>query len=77
MLITDLTPTQRARLAALVPTSVASLRHIQAGRRNASAEMAVAIEVAAAKIGLAIHRETLNSGCRVCAFARQCRKAVG
>ena len=78
MKFSDTTPDQQRRIAALIGrgTSYGSLRHIAAGRRGASAEMAVAIERAAARIGLSIPRESLNAGCKGCEFAKTCRKAA-
>lgn len=78
MEFSDTTPDQQRRIAALIggTATYGSLRHIAAGRRGASAEMAVAIERAAARIGLEIRRESLNAGCKGCEFARACRKAA-
>lgn len=72
-------PDQLRRVAALVsaatgrPTTYSSLRHAAKGRRGVSADMALAIETAAAQIGLDIRRETLASACAGCEFARRCR----
>ncbi len=79
MKFSDTTPDQQRRIAALIGkgTTYGSLRHVAAGRRGVSAEMAVAIERAAARIGLEIRRESLNAGCKGCEFARTCRRAAG
>lgn len=79
MTLSDCTPDQLRRVAALVsaatgrPTTYSSLRHAAKGRRGVSADMALAIETAAAQIGLDIRRETLASACAGCEFARSCR----
>lgn len=81
MKLTDCTPDQLRRIAALVsaatgrPTTYASLRHPAKGRRGVSADMAVAIEHAAAQIGLTILREDMSSACAGCEFARRCRSS--
>lgn len=80
MELKDCTPDQLSRIAALVsastgrPTSYASLRHAAKGRRGVSADMAVAIESAAARLGLDLRREAMASACAGCEFARACRK---
>ena len=79
MTLSDCTPDQLRRVAALVsaatgrPTTYSSLRHAAKGRCGVSADMALAIETAAAQIGLDIRRETLASACAGCEFARRCR----
>ena len=79
MTLSDCSPDQLRRVAALVsaapgrPTTYSSLRHAAKGRRGVSADMALAIETAAAQIGLDIRRETLASACAGCEFARRCR----
>ena len=79
MTLRDCTPDQLRRVAALVsaatgrPTTYSSLRHAAKGRRGVSADMALAIETAAAQIGLDIRRETLASACAGCELARRCR----
>ena len=76
------TPDQLRRIAALVsaatgrPTTYSSLRHAAKGRRGVSADMALAIERAAAQIGLDIRRETLASACAGCEYARRCRPST-
>lgn len=80
--IHECTPDQLRRIAALVsaatgrPTTYSSLRHAAKGRRGVSADMALAIERAAAQIGLDIRRETLASACASCEFARRCRQST-
>ena len=54
--------------------SDAVLRHIQTGRRKASAEMAVRIEKAAKKAGVDVPRESLCETCRKCDLAKAARK---
>lgn len=76
MKISDLTPEQVRELAPLVPTTPGSLRqYVENRRQGTSAQRAIAIERAASKLGLDIRRETLNSGCSQCEFAKTCRKA--
>ena len=81
MELKDCTPEQIQRIAALVraatgrPTTYLSLRHAAKGRRGVSADMAVAVERAAAQIGLDIRRETLATACAGCEFAQRCRSA--
>lgn len=74
--IIDITPEQVRQLADLIPTSVNSLRHVVSGVHGVSALRAIEIEHAAAKIGLHIPRESLNSGCAKCEFAAACRKVA-
>lgn len=74
--IIDLTPAQVRQLAEEVPTSVNSLRHVVSGLHGVSALRAIEIEQAAARIGLYIPRESLNSGCAKCEFANACRKVA-
>lgn len=74
MKIEDLTTTQRKRIAALAKTSDGSLRHVQSGRRQASADMAIRVEAAARRIGLDIKRESLCAACGGCELARKARK---
>lgn len=82
MNINECTPDQLRRIAALVsaatgrPTTYSSLRHAAKGRRGVSADMALAIEHAAAQIGLDIRREALASACAGCEFARRCRPSI-
>lgn len=73
MKLSELTPAQLKRLAALAKTSYDSLRHVTAGRRGASSEMAIRIERAARRMKLDLRREDLNAGCAGCEFARKCR----
>ena len=75
MKIKDLTPKQVHLIAdAMEEGSVNALRHLVSGRRGASAARAIAIEKAAARVGIDIPRESLNSGCAKCEFAKACRK---
>lgn len=74
MKISELTPEQIREMAPLVPTSEGSLRQVVTAHRGVSAERAIAVERAAAKIGLTIRRESLNTGCASCEFAKACRK---
>ena len=78
MKITELSFAQRAKVAEnLGLQSDAVLRHIQTGRRKASAEMAVRIEKAAKKAGVDLPRESLCETCRKCDLAKAARKAQG
>jgi hypothetical protein len=70
----DITPAQRRLIAAHVGTSEDVVRHIQAGVRQASADMAGRIEAAAAQIGVDLRRETLCEACGKCALAKKARK---
>lgn len=74
MKISDLTPEQIREMAPLVPTSEGTLRQIVTAHRGVSSGRAIAVERAASKIGLSIPRETLNSGCAGCEFAKACRR---
>lgn len=74
MKVSQLTPEQIRRLAPLVPTSIATLRQVAHGQRGVTALKAIAIERAAAKLGLDIRRESLNPGCANCEFAKACRQ---
>lgn len=74
MKISDLTPDQIREMAPLVPTSEGALRQNVSAHRGVSAQRAIAIERAASKIGLEIRRESLNTGCANCEFARACRQ---
>jgi len=74
MKLIDLDPTQLKRLAALAKTSYGSLRHVAAGRRGVSSEAAIRIERGAKRMGLDVRRESLNAGCEMCEFARDCRR---
>lgn len=75
MKVSQLTPEQIREMAPLVPTSEATLRQVAHGQRGVTAIKAIAIERAAAKIGLDIRRESMNDGCGACEFARTCRRA--
>lgn len=78
MKITDLTPPVRRKLAGLMGlASDGLLRHIQTGRRKASAETAGRIEKAARKLGVEIQRESLCETCRKCDLAKVARKHAG
>ena len=74
MKLSELNPAQLKRLAPLAKTSYAHLRHVAAGRRGASSEMAIHIEKAAKRMKLDLRREDLNAGCAGCEFAKKCRK---
>ena len=80
MKLSDTTPEQQRRIAALVaaatgrPTTANSLRHAAKGRVGVTAGMAIAIERAAASIGLDIRREHMSEACGDCEFAKACRK---
>lgn len=64
---------QRERFASLAGTTAGSLRHVVEGRRGISAELAVKLEKAAIRIGVAmISRTELNAACSKCEFARAC-----
>lgn len=71
----DLTPQQRQVIAEAIGTSERALQHIQAGRRQASASMAIRIERVASTLGLDIRRESLCSACRGCDLAKKARGA--
>lgn len=75
MKITGLTVPQRKRIAALAKTTDGGLRHVQAGRRQASADLAIRIEKAAKRIGVELRREDLCAACGGCELARAGRKA--
>ena len=77
MKLIDLTPIQRRRLAALAGCSEGSLRHASAGRRGISSHMAIRLERAAKRMGVELHREDMNVGCKTCEFAKRCRKTSG
>ena len=69
-----LSGTQRALLAEAAGVSEAALRHVQYGRRNMSAEMAIRIELAARSVGMDVRREDLCLACGACELARKARK---
>lgn len=71
MKLSDMTPDQLRALALRVPTTYDYLRHLAAGRRQASAEMAGLIE-AASRGG--VGRETLSPACKGCKYLKTCRK---
>lgn len=73
MKLSDLTLGQLRDLAARVPTTYSYLRHLAAGRRQASAEMAGRIEAATRG---SVGRETLSAACKGCKYLKQCRKAT-
>ena len=73
MKIKDITTEQRKRIARLAKTSDGFMRHVQAGRRRPSAEMAIRIEVAAGRIGVDLPRESLCAACGGCDLARAAR----
>lgn len=77
MKLKDLTPTLRQKIAGQMAwASDAVLRHIQTGRRKASAEMAINIERAAKKVGIDLPRESLCDACGKCDLAKKARKTV-
>ena len=71
--LTDIDPATRKQLAGRAKTSDRMLQHIQVGRRQPSAMMAIRIERAAKKLGLDIRRESLCSACRGCDLAKRAR----
>lgn len=71
--LADITPETRRAIAVRAKTSDRMLQHIQVGRRQPSAMMAIRIERAAKKLGLDIRRESLCSACRGCDLARKAR----
>ncbi len=75
MKLTDITVSQRKRLAELADTSDATLRNLQHGRRNASAEFAIRVEKGAKRMGLEVRRESVCEACGKCELARAARKA--
>jgi hypothetical protein len=74
MKLKDLTPAQRRRLAVLARCSEGALRHSSAGRRGISSQMAIRLERAARRMSIVLLREDMNAGCKVCEFAKTCRK---
>lgn len=74
MILADLTDAQLERLAAEAGTSKKYLKHIIAGRREASLRMAVRLETAAKKFKWSIGRETLTQDCNRCPYFRACKK---
>jgi DNA-binding transcriptional regulator YdaS (Cro superfamily) len=74
MNISDLSPKDRKRLAALAGVSEGSLRHVAHGRRHVSSTTAILLERAAKRMGIDLRREQMARGCDVCEFARACRK---
>jgi len=77
MKLADVTPAVRRKIAELLGLeSDAVLRHIQMGRRRASADMAIRIERASKAAGAEVRRETLCDACRGCDLAKKARKAA-
>jgi hypothetical protein len=74
MTLSDLTPTQLARLAVEAGTSAKYLKHIIDGRRSASVNMAARLEAAGRRLRLALGRETMSADCRACPYLKACRK---
>lgn len=72
--LTDIGPETRRAIAARAKTSDRMLQHIQVGRRQPSAMMAIRIERAAKKLGLDIRRESLCSACRGCEAVKAWRE---
>jgi hypothetical protein len=69
----NLSGTERALLADAAGVSEAALRHVQYGRRNMSADMAIRIELAASSVGMDVRREDLCLACGGCELARKAR----
>lgn len=77
MNLRDLTPRQIRQLALAVgSTTEGTMRGIASGHRRVSSKRAIEIEAAARKLGWDIRRESLNSGCASCDFAKACRRAL-
>ena len=74
MSLTDLTLTQRKRLAKLAKTSDKYLNHLQSGRRHASAELAIRLERGAARMGIDLPREELCAACGKRELAKRARE---
>lgn len=74
-----MTPDQRVRFAALVHSTVGSLRQIVEGRRGISSEMAVKLEKASVHMhtDVVLNRMDLNATCRRCEYARTCTAVKG
>ena len=67
-------PAERDKLAELARTTPGSLRHVVAGRRHASSELAMALETALEDMGLrAIPRGELSPVCARCSYYRHCK----
>ena len=79
MKISELTPGQQVQIAAKIaaatgrPTTANSLRHVVKGRVGVQSGMAIAIERAAAELGLDLRREDMSTACGECEFAKACR----
>jgi len=68
------TAAQAERLAKLADTSVKSLRHITAGRRNGSAETAIRIAAASVQVDESpgeIAQPSICPACKNCQFFRR------
>ena len=72
--LTDLTVAQRKRVADLAGTNDGTVRHIQVGRRRASADMAVRLVDAARRIGVELRQEDLCEACGGCKLAKIARR---
>jgi hypothetical protein len=69
-----MTPDQARRLARLADTSVPHLRHVAAGRRNMSAELAQQLAAASARFGkppLLLKQVDLCRACSICPIRKQ------
>lgn len=72
----DLEPADRVRLAeSLGLTSDAMLRHLQVGRRRASADTAIKIERTARKMRLHVPRESICDACAGCEYLKAAKAA--
>jgi phosphoenolpyruvate synthase/pyruvate phosphate dikinase len=79
--LADANAEQIKALAKLVPTSVATLRHIAVGRRQASAAFAVDLERASRALRKKedtpiLYQDDLCKACKKCAYLKQCNEAV-
>lgn len=70
-----MTPEQRKRFAVLVKSTPGSLRHVVEARRGINSDLAIRMEKAAGRMGVALSRTELSSVCGKCEFARACLKA--
>ncbi len=67
-------PAEREKLAELARTTPGSLRHVVAGRRHASSELAMTLESALEDMGLRpISRGELSPVCAKCSYYRACK----
>lgn len=75
MKLSQLTIEQRNALADEAKIDRKVLRHYTKGRVMPSAKRAILLEQAAARLGLVLRREDMAEGCKICEFAKRCRKA--